>query len=169
MTGIAQAGAQIQLNAITGVNIPVVAASAPAGVIGGYWINTSSGNAVMAWNGAAWVSATLPYLALLTADPTGLTTIAQLTECTDAGYSRIQSPFGVATATLPAVSSNSGVITFGPFSVNMSLPVQWLALVSVASGTTGLLIDTYTISQPYQVSATQTINIAAGSLQSTSS
>ncbi len=164
MTGLAAAGAQVQLNALTGYGVPVVASSAPPGIVGGYWINTSSGNSVNTWNGSAWVVFGLPYLALLTADPTGNTTIAQLAECGDSGYSRIQVAFGDASATYPSSASNASLLTFGPFTVNMSLPAQWLALVSVSSGTTGLLLNSWTIKTPQQVSATQTINIAAGAL-----
>lgn len=169
MTGIAQSGAQIQLNALTSYSLPIVASSAPAGFTGGTWINTSSGNSINSWNGSAWVAAVLPYLALCTADPTGNTTIAQLAECTDSGYTRVQTTFGAATATTPVVSSNSNLLVFGPFTVNMSLPVQWLALVSVASGTSGLLLNSWTISTPQQVSATQTIDIAVGALEITQS
>lgn len=164
MTGLCQSGAQIQLNNLTGYGMTVVASSAPTGFIGGTWVDTSSGNAVKNWNGSAWVLAVLPYLALLTADPTGNTTIAQLAECTDSGYSRQQITFGAASTAYPSVASNFSLITFGAFSVNMTLPVQWLALVSVSSGTTGLLLNTWTISSPQQVDATQTINIAAGAL-----
>jgi hypothetical protein len=169
MTGISQAGAQTQLNALTNYGVTVVASSAPPGIVGGTWINTSSGNSVNSWNGSAWVANTNPYLALLTADPTGLSSISALSECADSGYSRVQVAFGAATAAYPSVSSNTSLITFGPFSVNMSLPVQWLALVSISSGTTGLLLNSWTVSSPQQVSATQTINIAAGALQITQS
>lgn len=169
MTGIAQAGAQIELNALTGVSIPVVASSAPAGVMGGWWINSSSSYSVNTWSGSAWIAAGNPYLALLVADPTGQSAISGLTECTDSGYSRVQVSFGAATAAYPSVASNSSLITFGPFSVNMSLPAQWLALVSVSTGTTGLLMNSWTISTPQQVLDTQTINIAAGALQMTNS
>jgi hypothetical protein len=169
LTGIAQAGAQTYINSITGVSIPVVASSAPTGVTGGWWVNTSSGNAVMSWNGTSWVAAGNPYLALLTADPTGQSSISGITECSDSGYARVEVSFGAASAAYPSVASNSSLITFGPFSVNMSLPAQWLALVSVSSGTTGLLLDTWTLAVPQQVSATQTIDIAAGTLQITTS
>lgn len=169
MTGMAQSGAQVQLNALTGYSLPVVAASAPAGLIGGTWINTSSGNSINSWNGVAWVTAGLPYLALLTADPTGNTTIAQLAECADSGYSRVQVIFGPASSAYPSVSANTNLLTFGPFGVNMTLPCQWLALVSSASGTTGLLLNSWTISSPQQVSATQTINVAAAALTITQS
>ena len=166
---MAQAGAQTQLNALTGYSIPVVASSAPTGFIGGMWINSSSGYSVNSWNGTSWVAAVLPYLCLLTADPSGLTSISALAECTDSGYSRIQVTFGAASAAYPSVASNTSLLTFGPFSVNMSLPVQWLALVSVSSGTSGLFTNSWSISAPQQVSATQTINIAASALQITQS
>lgn len=169
MTGISQAGAQTQLNALTGYSAPIVASSAPAGFIGGYWINTSSGNSINEWTGTTWVTSVLPYLALLTADPSGLTTIAALAECTDSGYSRIAVTFGPASAAYPSVATNTGLLTFGPFSVNMSLPVQWIAMVSVASGTAGLLLNSWSISAPQQVQSTQTINIAASALQITQS
>jgi hypothetical protein len=166
---MAQAGAQTQLNAVTGFSLPVVAASAPTGIVGGTWINTSSGNAVMAWNGTTWVTAGLPYLALLTADPTGSSLISQLSECADSGYARVQVIFGAASAAYPSVASNTNLLTFGPFSVNMSLPVQWLALVTPSAGTSGLLLNSWTIATPQQVNATQTINIATGALSITQS
>jgi hypothetical protein len=169
MTGIGQSGAQVQLNALTNVSIPVVQGTAPTGVNGGWWINSSSSYTVNMWNGSAWIAAANNYLALLTADPTGQTTIAGLSECGDSGYARVQVAFTAATAASPSIAANSSLLTFGPFSVNMSLPVQWLALVTPASGTTGLLLDTWTISSPQQVSATQTINIAASALQITTS
>lgn len=169
MTGIAQSGAMAELNSLTYANAPIVQTATPgAGMPGQLWINVASAP-VSQWNGAAWVTAVNRYLALLTADPTGQTTIAALAECADSGYSRQQVTFNAATAAVPSVASNASLITFGPFSVNMALPVQWLALVSVASGTTGLLMNTWTISTPQQVSATQSINIAASALQITNS
>lgn len=169
MTGLAQSGAQIELNALTGYSLPIIASSAPAGFTGGIWINSSASYTINSWNGSSWVTAALPYLALLTADPTGSTMISQLSECSDSGYSRIQVTFGAATTAYPSVSSNEFLLTFGPFSVNMSLPCQWMALVSVSSGTAGLLTNSWTISSPQQVSATQSINIAAGALTITQS
>ena len=169
MTGIAQQGAQYQLNSLTGVAAPIVNTSTPgSGVLGQYWVNASSASAVSQWNGAAWVTSALPYLALLTADPTGLTTIASLSECADAGYSRQQVTYAAATATVPVTITNTNIITFS-FSANMSQPVQWLALVSPSTGTTGLLLVTWTISAPQQVLATQSINFAASTLTFTDS
>lgn len=169
MTGITQSGAMTELNALTYANAPVIQTGTPgAGIPGQLWIAVSSAS-VSIWNGSAWVAATNHYLALCTADPTGQTTIAGISECTDSGYARQQVAFAAATAASPSVASNSALITFGPFSVNMSLPCQWLALVTPSSGTTGLLLNTWTLSTPQQVSATQSITIAANALQITTS
>ena len=169
MTGVAQTGAQLQLNALTGAAVPVVSGSAPTWIPGLYWIDTSSGNAIKTWNGSTWSATTSVYLALLTADPTGLTTIASLTECADAGYVRQAVTFNSATSAVPSVSSNSSLIQFGPFSVNMTLGAQWLALVTSSTGTTGFLLETWTLSTPQQVLSTQSIDIAAGALNITQS
>lgn len=126
MTGLAQSGAQAQLNALVAGSL---------------------------------------YLALLASDPSGLSTIAALTECQDAGYSRIPVTFSSASATYPSTTSNTSLLSFGAFSTGMALPCQWLALVSVSSGTSGNLLNTWTINEPQQVGATEFINIAPGTLQ----
>lgn len=166
MTGVAQTGAQIQLNTVTKAVIPVVQGSPPTWVPGLYWIDSSSGNAVKDWNGAAWVIASATYyVALLTSDPTGLTTVASLTEDATTGYARVAVPFSPSVAGPPVTISNSGLVTFGPFTANQALPVQWAALVTSSSGTGGFLLETWTFATPQQVLSTQTINIAAGFLQ----
>lgn len=171
MTGIVQGGAQRALNSLTGSVVPVVSSSAPGTPTPGlYWINTSAGNSVNEYNGTAWVVAPAQYwIALLTADPTGLTTIAALTEVTTTGYARTACVFTPATATNPSVISNSSLLTFGPMTANMTLAAQWAALVTVASGTVGHLHFTWTLDQPQQVLATQEIAIAAGTLSITQS
>jgi hypothetical protein len=170
MTGIAQTGAQLGINAITKQSIPVVQNTAPTWVPGLYWVDTSSGNAVKEWNGSAWaVAAATGYLALLSADPSGQSTIAGLTEDTTTGYARIPVTFSAAAASTPAVASNSSLLAFGPYTANQALPCQWLALVTVSTGTLGFLLQTWTLSTPQQVSSTQTIDIAAGALQITES
>jgi hypothetical protein len=164
MSGVAQVGAQVQLNALTRAVLPVVSGSAPTWQPGMFWIDTGHSNAIKTWNGSTWVTDLNLYLALCTADPTGQTTIAGITECADAGYARQACPFVLASATYPSIASNSGLIVFGPFSVNMALPVQWAALVSASSGTSGQLEQTWTLSQQWQVLATQTIDIPVGAL-----
>lgn len=160
----------VQLNSVTGVAAPLVQTSTPStGVLGQYWINASNASTVQVWNGSSWAAVSGPYLALLSADPTGSTTISQLAECTDGGYSRQTVTWGSAAAATPVSIQNSALITFGPFTVNMTLPCQWLALVSVHTGTTGLLLETYTLSSPQQVLATQSITLAPQSLTITDS
>jgi hypothetical protein len=170
MTGVAQQGSMVQLNSVTGVAAPLVQTATPGtGIIGQYWINASGSSAVQQWNGSAWVAVSGLYLALLTADPTGLTEIAQLSECTDSGYSRQSTGWNTATSGIPVSIQNSALISFGPFSINMTLPCQWLALVTVSTGTTGLLLETFTLSSPQQVLATQSITLAPQALTITDS
>lgn len=170
MTGIAQVGAQSCLNHLTKAAVPVISSTAPTWIPGLQWVNTTTNPPVLyGWNGTTWLPAGVggDYLALLTADPTGLVNISQLVECLDAGYSRQQCAFNPATATLPSVATNASLVQFGPFTVNMALPVQWVALVSSSSGTTGFLKETWTLSAPQQVLSTQFIDIPAGSLSIT--
>lgn len=169
MTGVAQVGAQISLNCLTRSVPPVVSSSAPTWVPGLYWIDTGHSNAVKAWNGNAWVTDLNLYLALCTSDPSGSVTMATVAECTDGGYARIAAPFIQATAAYPSVTSNSSLIVFGPFSVNMSLPVQWAALCSAVTGTFANVHETWTLSQQWQVLATQTIDIPVSELTITES
>lgn len=170
MTGVAVQGAELQLNRLTGNTIPIVQTATPgSGVLGQYWVAAASG-AISVWNGSAWVTAlSAYYLTLLTANPTGLTSISQLTEVADSTYARQQVTFGAATTTAPSTASNTALITFGPFTANMPLPAQWAALVSVSTGTSGLLLGTWSLNQPQQVLATQSINIAAGQIEITTS
>lgn len=167
MTGVAQVGAQAMLNHLTREALPVIANTAPTWIPGMLWVNDSTNPPVLyMWNGTTWVpdSGGPSYLALLTADPTGLTSISQLSECADLGYARQPCAFNAATATSPVTASNSSLVQFGPFTVNMALPVQWAALVSSSSGTSGFLKETWTFSTQEQVLATETIDIAAGTL-----
>lgn len=104
------------------------------------------------------------YMALLTADPSGFTTVSALSEVTTSGYARVSMTWGSPTAVIPSVIANTNLIAFGPMSANMSLPGQWLALVTSSSGTGGSLIYTWTMNEPEQVLSTQTVDIAAGAL-----
>lgn len=110
------------------------------------------------------VSGVTTYLALLTADPSGLSTIASLSEVTTSGYARVAMTWSAPSASIPSVISNTNLVAFGPMTANMALPAQWLALVTSASGTSGELKYTWSMDSPEQVLATQTVNIAAGAL-----
>jgi len=112
----------------------------------------------------AGVSSGTYYLALCTADPSQATTVAALQEVTTSGYARVAVTFGSPTNAYPSVIANSAIISFGPFTANMALAAQWLAMVTSSSGTGGALKYTWTLDSPEQVNATQYINIAAGAI-----
>lgn len=95
--------------------------------------------ALDAVTGRATVTSATTYLALLTAAPTDTTTPATMTEYAATGYSR-----QTVTFTTPALNasnvpetSNSGALTFGPFTAGTGSTITHCALVTTASGTTG--------------------------------
>lgn len=63
----------------------------------------------------------------------------------------------------PATIANTSVLTFS-YSAAQALPVGWAALVTAASGTTGLLKYMWTLPAKQQVQNTQAIQIGIGSL-----
>lgn len=95
--------------------------------------------ALDAVTGRATVTSGTTYLALLTAAPTDTTTPATMTEYGATGYARV-----AVTWSAPALNgssipetSNSGTLTFGPFTAGTGATVSHCALVTSASGTTG--------------------------------
>lgn len=164
---IAEFGAAALVNHLSGQAIPVVAASPPSWFPGLYWIDTSSGNAVKTWNGSAWVtSAGSRFLALLSADPVaaGAVNISDLTEITTAGYSRQAVTFAHSSTAYPSSASNSSLITFGPMSAGMTNAVQWVAMVTVASGSVGYFLMSWLMPTSVQVNSSQSIQIGANQL-----
>lgn len=170
---LSQYGDMALVNHLAGQAVPVASAagSPPAWVPGLYWYNTTAA-AFEAWNGTAWVTSPAPgtrYLALLTTDPVlgGVVNLsdAGFNECQTAGYSRVAVTFTPASAAYPSQSSNTSVITFGPFTSTMLVPVQWVALVTSASGTsTGFFLASWALSAPIQVNASQSIQCGANQL-----
>jgi hypothetical protein len=61
----------------------------------------------------------------------------------------------------PASAANSNTLTFS-YSAAQPFPVQWAALVTASTGTTGLLKYLWTLPQPQQVAGSQSIQIGAG-------
>lgn len=143
----------------------VVGTVAPTWKPGMVWVDTTSTPVIKKYNGTSWVADDgVRYLALLFADPTSATNISGLSEITTAGYARQPVTFTEATAADPTEVQNDSVITFGPFSEDMSQAAGWLALVDVASGNSGQLIYVWTADLAQQVSASQSIQIAIGKL-----
>jgi hypothetical protein len=144
-----------------------ITASSLAGLAVSQWQPNSAG----LWSGGSWVALSVVsnqpviplYLALLTQDPVaaGATTISNLTELFGGpgsfGYSRQAVTFSAANAAYPSSSSNTGLITWGPITTSMTAPVQWVALVTVPTGTSGSLLATWFLSTGIQVNASQSI------------
>lgn len=121
-----------------------------------------AGKALDAITGRATQTARTTYLALLTAAPGDSTTVGSMAEVTTAGYSR-QAVTWSAPSGDPQVSSNSGVVTFGPFTADPP-NVTHLALVSSASGTTGDFLYFWTADTARDAASGDSISVANGAL-----
>lgn len=107
------------------------------------------------------------YLALLTAAPTDATTLATMSEVSTAGYLRQAVTWNAPV--LPTdgpnyQSTNSSLISFGPFTVAMAFDAVYAALVSAASGTTGDFIFYWALDVAENAAINETIQIPAGKL-----
>lgn len=173
MPQLAQVGDQGLVNDLAGLTVPAVQAGAPTWFPGLYWVNTNN-NSVNQWNGSAWVTVPTPgtrYLCLLTADPVFGQAInigdPGFVELTTSGYARQPAVFSQASAAYPSVSSNTALITFGPMTASMLVPIQWVAMVTsgpAGGTTTGQFLASWNLSTPVQVNASQSIQIGVGQL-----
>lgn len=118
--------------------------------------------ALDAKTGRATQTSRTTYIALLSAAPSASTTLATMTEITTSGYSR-QSCTWTAPSGTPRSSSNSALLTFGPFSADPP-NVTHCALVSAASGTTGDLIDSWSLDTARDGINGDSLTIAIGAL-----
>lgn len=166
---ISQFGAMGSVNQLSGFATVLTGTSTPTWIPGTYWAN-GSGITLEQWNGSAWITSPAPgtrYLALLVADPVanGAITLSDITniECLTAGYSRQQVTFSAATTGYPSQCSNTGVITY-TMSSTMLVPIQWIALVTAATGTTGYYLASWALPQSITVNASQSIQIGIGQL-----
>ena len=176
MTQLAQIGDQSLVNHLSGVAAPVasVGSSPPTWFPGLYWYNTTA-SAFEGWNGTAWSTGAfgLRYLALLTADPVlgGAVNISDtgFVELTTTGYLRQSVAFNQASSSYPSQASNTSLITFGPMSISMVVPIQWVALVTTGptgepSNEAGFFLASWQLVAPVQVDASQSIQIGIGQL-----
>ena len=118
--------------------------------------------ALDAATGRATQTARTVYLALLTAAPTDSTTVTTMTELTTAGYARQACAFSAPSGD-PSLSSNTGTLTFGPFTADPP-SVAYAALVSSASGTGGDFIAYWTANVAQDAASGQSIQVAPGAL-----
>jgi hypothetical protein len=169
---LAQFGDMGLVNTLSGQAAPVASAfaSPPAWIPGLVWYDTT--NALLKeWNNSAWVSSPTPgarWLALLTSDPvaSGVVNIsdAGFTEMTTSGYVRVPVTFTNATTGYPSQASNAALLTFGPMVASMIVPIQWVAMVTSASGTSGQMLCSWALSAAVQVAASQAIYVSPNQL-----
>jgi hypothetical protein len=117
-----------------------------------------------ALSGRATQTARNTFLALLTTAPTDASTMgtmAEVTTPTTNGYTRQQVTWTDPTTT--ETTSNTGALTFGPFSSNLS-PVTHCALVSAATGTSGDFIFWWELTSPRDPENGDSISFATGAL-----
>lgn len=116
------------------------------------------------------ISSASLYVALLTGSPltsgsfgAAAVAVADLKEDTTTGYARQAVTFSAPAVGTPSQVSNTGALTYN-YSANMAAPVQWAALVTSASGTTGTLLGWWVLDTIEQVLTSQSIIIPAGDL-----
>ena len=124
--------------------------------------NFGAGAALDAMTGRATQTARTTYLCLLTAAPSDTTTLATMSEVSTAGYAR-QAVTWSAPSGDPRSTSNSGAVTFGPFTADPP-NVTHLALVSASSGTTGDFIYYWTADTARDGATNDSIQVASGAL-----
>lgn len=129
-------------------------------------LSTTGANiALDAATGRATQTARTTYLALLTAAPTDASTPATMTELSATGYAR-QAVTWSAPSGDPSSTSNSGTVTFGPFSTDPA-NVTHCALVSSSSGTTGDLVMWWSLTAAKDAAIGESIQFAAAALAMT--
>lgn len=173
---LAQQGDVNLCNDLAGNAFPIVQTSTPGAPVSPnqLWVNATNASTISQWNGSAWVSigtgaslTDMPlYIALLTQDPVqgGATTVAGLVELVIGGYSRALVTFSAASNSYPSTATNNNTLSFGPMSTTMTVPVQWAALVTTASGTTGQFLASWAMLSPLAVNQSQSISAGPGAL-----
>jgi hypothetical protein len=124
--------------------------------------SVGAGFALDGINGRATRTARTTYVGLATVAVTDTDTLASITELTTAGYAR-QACTWSAPSGDPQVSSNTGILTFGPFTADPP-SVGFLFLTSAASGTSGDLLYRWTADTARDGTTNDSITIAVGAL-----
>ncbi|WP_188187622.1 phage tail fiber protein [Nonomuraea sp. SYSU D8015] len=104
------------------------------------------------------------YLALLTANVADNVEMTSLPELTTPGYSRQVVTWTDATLARPSVISNSGIITFGPVTQDVTVPITHAVLVTVPVGTSGKVLYKWQLDSPQQPVNGQALQIAVAKL-----
>lgn len=106
------------------------------------------------------------WIALLTATPTDTNlTMAAVTEYAATGYARQVFGPTSATAAEPSVISNTGVITFGPFTAGTGATVTHAAICDAVSGTSANIIATVALTASRTPATGDSLQAAASAFQ----
>ena len=119
--------------------------------------------------GRATVTSATTYLALLTAAPTDTSTPATMTEYAATGYSRQTVAWSSPALNGSSVpeTSNTGTLTFGPFTAGTGATITHAALVTSASGTTGEIRAWWALDTSRTPSTNDSLTVTTGNLKLT--
>ena len=133
----------------------------------GQFSDAGSNRALDAVTGRATVSTATTYLALLTSAPSDTSTLAGLAEYGAAGYSRQAVTWASPTLNGSNVpeTSNTGTVSFGPFTSSVTGTITHAALVSAASGTTGNVLAWWELDASRTPSTNDSLEITGGNLK----
>jgi hypothetical protein len=133
----------------------------------GQFSDAGSNRALDAVTGRATVSTATTYLALLTSAPSDTSTLAGLAEYGAAGYSRQAVTWASPTLNGSNVpeTSNTGTVSFGPFTSSVTGTITHAALVSSASGTTGNVLAWWELDASRTPSTNDSLEITGGNLK----
>lgn len=133
----------------------------------GQFSDAGSDKALDAVTGRATVSSATTYLALLTSAPGDTTSLASMAEYTATGYSRQSVTWSAPSLNASNVpeTSNSGTVTFGPFTAGTGAEITHAALVTAASGTTGSILAWWELDAARTPSTNDSVEVTTGNLK----
>lgn len=133
----------------------------------GQFSDAGSDKALDAVTGRATVSSATTYLALLTSAPGDTTSLASMAEYTATGYSRQSVTWSAPSLNASNVpeTSNSGTVTFGPFTAGTGAEITHAALVTAASGTTGSILAWWQLDAARTPSTNDSVEVTTGNLK----
>jgi hypothetical protein len=116
-----------------------------------------------ACDGRVSVSTYTPFIALNSTAPTDSTLGG---EYTATGYARQSVAFSAPTAADPPVTSNSGGLTFGPFTANTGATLSYASLMDGVSGGTALanMYAWWTLTTPKTPANGDSATVAVGAI-----
>lgn len=109
------------------------------------------------------------YLGLATAPVNDASTLLNISEVTDTGYSRQAVTFTAPTddGSGKRIVRNAADVTFGPWAANQATAITYCFVTDAQSGTTGTIYAWWQLDVPKQPVGGETLKFAAGALTMT--